>query len=136
MDASMQVPNFEPTGASGEKVFDRARDDVGNILLLDHLNLAIDDQLLATTFYIEGLGLTRDPYLRVGIFNMGVNIGRSQFHLPTAGSPASHGAVRAQCVPGTTGVVILGLEQLAQRLKKISPLLKGTQFSYQVSGDH
>ena len=32
--------------------------DVGNVLLLEHLNLTVPDQLEATLFYIVGLGLT------------------------------------------------------------------------------
>ena len=37
-----------------------------------------------------GLGLTRDPYLMTSVTNMWVNVGRSQFHLPTgkAAGPA------------------------------------------------
>ena len=41
-----------------------------------------------------GLGLTRDPYLMTGVGNMWINVGRSQFHLPTgkaAGAARAHG---------------------------------------------
>ena len=36
-------------------------EDVGNIVLLEHVNVQIPDQALATLFYVMGLGLTRDP---------------------------------------------------------------------------
>ena len=56
--------------------------DLGNIVALEHVNVAVPDQQLATLFYVTGLGLTRDPYLMTGTKNMWVNVGRSQFHLP------------------------------------------------------
>ena len=37
-----------------------ATEDVGNIVLLEHVNLQVPDQSLASLFYIVGLGLTRD----------------------------------------------------------------------------
>ena len=33
-------------------------EDVGNIVSLEHVNVRIDDQSLATLFYIVGLGLS------------------------------------------------------------------------------
>lgn len=45
--------------------YDRAREDPGNIVLLEHVDLTIPDQRLATIFYISGLGLTRDPCLTI-----------------------------------------------------------------------
>jgi hypothetical protein len=62
---------------------DYTEEDVGNIVLLEHVNVQIPDQLLATTFYVLGLGFTRDPYLNIGLNNMWVNLGEQQFHLPT-----------------------------------------------------
>src|SRR4051794_12797279 len=62
---------------------DRTRDDQSNIVLLEHVNLLIGDQQLATAFYVVGLQLTRDPYLMVGLDNMWINAGRTQMHLPT-----------------------------------------------------
>ena len=63
--------------------YDRTTEDLGNLVAMDHLNLTVDDQSQATLFYITGLGLTRDPYMSVGLENMWVNAGRQQFHLPT-----------------------------------------------------
>ena len=64
--------------------FDRAAEDLGNSIHLEHVNVTIPDQRLATLFYVTGLGLTRDPYLMVSDSNMWVNAGKSQFHLPDA----------------------------------------------------
>ena len=107
--------------------FDRTREDVGNIIALEHVNLAIPDQQLATAFYIAGLGFTRDPYLFPGLENMWVNIGRSQCHLPSRGT---------QRLRGTIGIVVPDLQKLAQRLEKAAPLLAGTQFKFSVHADH
>src|SRR4051812_28566301 len=108
--------------------YDRKRDDVGNIQGLDHVNLAIPDQRIATIFYIMGLGYTRDPFARVGISNMGVNLGISQFHLPTVSGERPV----AQRLRGTIGLVLPDLEALTRRLEKVAPLLAGTSFKYTV----
>jgi hypothetical protein len=52
-----------------------AEEDVGSIVLLEHVNVQIPDQAVATLFYVVGLGLTRDPYLTVGLENMWINVG-------------------------------------------------------------
>lgn len=66
-----------------ENPYDRAKEDLGNIVMLEHVNVEIPNQQLASEFYLMGLGLTRDPYLFPGTNNMWVNVGKSQFHLPT-----------------------------------------------------
>ena len=66
--------------------FDRAAEDIGNIVLLEHFNCIVDDQRLATLFYVTALGGTRDPYLFTGLDNMWVNFGRTQAHLPSRGA--------------------------------------------------
>ena len=76
------------------KQFDRSAEDLGNIVGLEHVNLLVPDQGLATLFYVSGLGLTRDPYLMTSVDNMWINVGRSQFHLPTG---------KAQTLRGRTG---------------------------------
>ncbi len=106
--------------------YDRAAQDLGNIVALEHVNVTVPDQRPATAFYIGGLGLTRDPYLMVALDNMWVNIGRSQCHLPR-GDPMR--------VRGTIGLVVPDLGQLAQRLTKVAPQLAGTQFSFQPHAD-
>ena len=43
--------------------FDRSKEDVGNVQLLEHVNVTVPDQGLAAMFYVTGLGFTRDPYI-------------------------------------------------------------------------
>ena len=50
--------------------------------MLEHVNLTVPDQGIAALFYVTGLGFTRDPYIDFGTFNMWVNLGEQQFHLP------------------------------------------------------
>ena len=107
--------------------YDRKREDVSNIIALEHVNLAIPDQQLATAFYIAGMGFTRDPFLFPGLENMWINIGRSQCHLPSRGT---------QRLRGTIGIVVPDLKKLAMRLDKIAPRLAGTQFVFAVHGDY
>jgi len=102
--------------------YERARQDLGNIVLLEHVNVTIPDQRPATIFYLSGLGLTRDPYLMAGIENMWVNVGRSQFHLPSR-SP--------QVLRGHVGIVLPDLQALKERLKKVAPLLAETRFAWE-----
>src|SRR5512134_670821 len=106
--------------------YDRARQDLGNIVLLEHVNVCITDQRLATLFYISGLGLTRDPFLMTGVDNMWANVGRSQFHLPT-GKP--------QRLRGITGLVLPDREALLRRLKAVQPMLADTLFSFREHND-
>lgn len=109
-----------------QPVFDRAVEDLGNIVELGHVNVTVPDQHLATLFYVSGLGLTRDPYLMTSTDNMWINVGRAQFHLPTR-SP--------QVVRGTTGLVVPDLSALTERLAKVAPQLEGTKFGYRVCND-
>lgn len=102
--------------------YDRSAEDVGNIVALEHVNLRVEDQGLATLFYISGLGLTRDPYMMTGIDNMWVNVGRSQFHLPTGGS--------AQVLRGRVGLVVDDREALVKRLGAVRKALAGTRFAF------
>ncbi len=44
-----------------QQTFDRTAEDLGNSIHLEHVNLQIPDQRLATLFYAAGLGLTRTP---------------------------------------------------------------------------
>jgi hypothetical protein len=102
-------------------------EDVGNIVLLEHLNVQVADQPQAILFYVVGLGLTRDPYLTVGLENMWVNAGEQQFHLPTRA---------AQRFSGHVGLVVPELEQIEQRLKSLEDRLSGTLFAWSREGDH
>jgi catechol 2,3-dioxygenase-like lactoylglutathione lyase family enzyme len=100
---------------------DYLHDDANNLMLLEHVNLTIPDQRLATAFYVSGLGLTRDPYLMTGVTNMWINIGRSQIHLP-------HGD--AQRLRGHFGLVLDSRPSLIARLRAIRPMLDGTAFGW------
>ncbi len=107
--------------------YDRTRQDLGNIVLLEHVNVTIPDQRLATIFYVSGLGLTRDPYLMTGVDNMWVNVGRSQFHLPSRG---------VQVLRGRVGIVLPDLAALERRLRDVAPLLAETRFSWERREGH
>lgn len=106
--------------------FDRAAEDLGNSIHLEHVNVQIPDQRLATLFYVAGLGLTRDPYLMVSDTNMWVNVGRSQFHLPS-GQP--------QVLRGHTGIVMPDREALLARLASVRQKLDGTRFAFEEHND-
>ncbi|TXL73172.1 hypothetical protein FHP25_22345 [Vineibacter terrae] len=99
--------------------FDRSREDTSNIVHLEHVNVTVPDQRLATLFYVSGLGLTRDPYLMASVDNMWVNVGRSQFHLPTG---------RPQVLRGHTGLVIPDRMWLLKRLDLVRDDLKESRF--------
>jgi hypothetical protein len=101
------------------QTFDRSHEDVGNIILLEHCNVRVPDPVMATAFYIQALGFTRDPYVMVGVENMWINIGKSQFHLP-AGEP--------QVFPGYIGLVVPDLEAAGARLTAMKDRLAGTRF--------
>jgi hypothetical protein len=106
---------------SALKNYDRDMEDVGNIVALEHVNVTIPDQRLATLFYVIGMGFTRDPYLSVGDENMWINLGRQQFHLPTRG---------AQVLRGHVGIVVPDLAALMARLNGVREKLAGTRFGY------
>lgn len=101
--------------------YDRGAEDVGNIVALEHVNVTISDQRLATLFYVAGMGFTRDPYLMVDDGNMWINLGRQQFHLPTRGS---------QVLRGHVGIVVPDLAALMARLGRVREKLAGTRFGY------
>src|ERR1700756_5651988 len=96
--------------------YDRTAEDLGNSIHLEHVNVRVPDQHLATLFYVTGLGLTRDPYLMTSDDNMWVNVGRSQFHLPSG---------KAQVLRGHIGLVISGRKALLDRLASIAHKLRG-----------
>ena len=107
--------------------YDRREQDLGNILLLEHVNVRVPDQQAATLFYIAGLGLTRDPYLMVSVDNMWANAGQTQFHLPT-GKP--------NVLQGHVEMIVPDLDALTRRLAAVKPALAGTAFAYEVRDKH
>ncbi len=112
--------NTQPT-------FNRAAEDIGNSVWLEHVNVTVPDQVCATLFYITGLGLTRDPYIMTGLENMWVNIGRSQIHMP---------AKPAQVLRGHTAIVQPDRAALLKRLEYVTPKLANTKFAYKDCGDY
>ncbi|HZN99997.1 MAG TPA: hypothetical protein VFB93_02255 [Burkholderiales bacterium] len=112
------------------KQYDRDSQVVGNIVHLEHFNVIVGDQRLATLFYVVGLGGTRDPYIFTGLENMWVNFGRTQVHLPNRGGKAP------EVLRGTAGFVVPNLDDLVKRLehagnemKRVAPELR-TKFSW------
>ena len=112
--------------AASKTNFNRSTQDVGNIVEFGHVNLRVPDQQQAMIFYVMGLGLTRDPYLRTGIDNAWINVGCCQFHLPTG---------PAQILRGVTGLVMPNLDALMARLAGVQPLLMGTRFAFNRSDE-
>ncbi len=108
------------------KHYDRAAQDIGNIVNLGHVNVCISDQHIATHYYLSGLGLTRDPFLNTGAGNMWINVGMSQFHLPM-GKP--------EIVRGVTGLVVPDRRALLDRLTRVRKALAGTKFDFRESND-
>src|SRR5882672_12449894 len=94
------------------KQYDRASEDVGNIVHLEHFNCCIDDQRLAVLFYVVGLGGTRDPYIFTGLENIWFNFGRTQVHMPSRAVPP-----KAERLRGTAGFVVPSLDKLRKRLE-------------------
>lgn len=102
--------------------FDRGAEDLGNIVSLEHVNVTVPDQPLATLFYVVGLGLTRDPYLMTSVTNMWVNAGRTQFHLP---------GNKPQVLRGRVGMVAPDRAALVKRLTRVGKRLADTKFEFQ-----
>jgi hypothetical protein len=108
------------------KQYDRAAQDIGNIVNLGHVNVCISDQHIATHYYVSGLGLTRDPFLNTGAGNMWINVGMSQFHLPM-GTP--------EILRGVTGLVVPDRRALLDRLARVRKALAGSKFDFRESND-
>ena len=110
-----------------KRTFDRAEEDFGNVLNMEHINLTVPDQQLAALFYVTGLGFTRDPYIDFGTFNMWINVGEQQFHLPKRD---------AQLFRGHIGVVVPDLNDLKRRLDFIDRPMQGSAFDRDEKNDH
>ncbi len=99
--------------------FDRNAQNVGNIVMLEHVNVTVPDIEMAALFYVHALGFTRDPYIDLGPDLMWINLGEQQFHLP-AGEP--------QVIRGTVEVVVPSLTTTQARLEAMAPRLVDTLF--------
>lgn len=111
------------------KKFNRAEESLGNILHMEHVNLAVSEQKLATVFYIAGLQFTRDPFIMNGIDNMWVNMGRCQVHLPSRNLPP-------QRLRGAIGMVVPNLDEVANSLERVSQDLVATDFRFTRESEH
>jgi catechol-2,3-dioxygenase len=109
-----------------EKQYDRAAQDLGNIVNIGHVNVCITDQHLATHYYVTGLGLTRDPFINTGARLMWINVGMAQFHLPM-GQP--------DVLRGITGLVVPDRAALLDRLTQVRKPLEGSKFEFRESND-
>ena len=107
--------------------FDRDAENLGNVTALEHVNVEIPNQGLASDFYLQGLGFTRDPYLFPGTNNMWVNVGKSQFHLPSGD---------ALVVRGHVGIVSPDREALLNRLQGVKNQLADTKFKFKEHNDY
>jgi catechol-2,3-dioxygenase len=126
-DARLDAPGGMAMLMQQGKTYDRTAEDLGNIVALEHVNVTVPEQEKAALFYINGLGLTRDPYMMTGPANMWVNVGRQQFHLPTS---------KPQVLRGHVGVVVSDYEALPQRLGRVREALAGTRFEFHERDDH
>ena len=111
---------------SEARQFDRTEENIGNVLILQHINLCVPDLYLATIFYVTGLGLTRDPYVDFGGPIMWVNAGEQQFHLLQN---------KAQKWRGHMGVVVPSLDDLKDRLQRVERTLGDTEFAWREAND-
>ena len=107
--------------------FDRGAEDLGNVTALEHLNVEIPNQGLASDFYLLGLGFTRDPYLFPGTNNMWVNIGKSQIHMPSGDALVFRGHI---------GIVAPNRRELLDRLQNVKKNLAGTKFSFAETNEY
>lgn len=97
------------------------------MLNLEHFNFTVPDQELAALFYVSGLGFTRDPYMDFATFNMWVNVGEQQFHLPKS---------EAQVFRGQIYLVIPNHQDLKRRLSFVTRFMDGTKFAWSEEPEH
>lgn len=107
--------------------YDRSSQDVGNITSLEHVNVCVPDVETAMLFYVQALGLTRDPYVGLGPDLLWVNVGEQQFHLPS-GEP--------QVLRGSVEVVFPNLLAVRERLEHVAPRLSETRFEFRSTENH
>lgn len=123
------TPDADPQAPlRASKTFDRTEEDIGNSVLLEHVNLRVPDQQTATLFYVTGIGLTREPYVVTGLENMWVNIGPNQLHLGPHGEP--------QVLRGRIGLVTPDRDRLLRRLASVRDRLEGTRFAFDEHDRH
>ena len=109
---------------------------IGNILLMDHLNINHQKSRhdLLKSFYVDVLGLILDPRkaenIEKGRKTIWINAGITQFHLP-----------EEECAQVFDGVVTLAykdnasLQEVISRLQHPPDLLQSTSFSWSENSD-
>ncbi len=100
-----------------------AEENLGNIVSMEHVNVAVTDAAIAVLFYIRGMGFTRDPEELQAYTTTWANLGAQQVHLPATR--------KAQVVRGHIGMVTPRLAALTQRLEAVKPRLDGTEFAFE-----
>ena len=108
------------------KHYDRAAEDIGNIVNMVTSMSASPTSRWRRDYYVTGLGLTRDPFLNTGARLMWINVGASQFHLPTGEPDVVRGDHRAG------GARSRGAARAARRVRKF---LEGTKFDFRETND-
>lgn len=97
------------------------------IVEIGHINVNIPNQATAIAFYVTALGLTRDPEAMTSTGNMWINVGSSQFHLPSRCPTQRHRGTVGLVIPG----VISSRDKLLQRLRHAQDALHGTLFLFE-----
>mmetsp|Transcript_5289 Transcript_5289/g.14509 ORF Transcript_5289/g.14509 Transcript_5289/m.14509 type:complete len:652 (+) Transcript_5289:216-2171(+) len=119
-----------------------SRPALGNVLLLEHINLNTQHPEAALTFYLRGLGLAQDPRMGEVVDGkvyvnrtMWLNAGLSQLHMPITTRGAS--GPRDNVLRGTIHVDVPSLSKARARLEALvgAAELSGTCFSYQAFDD-
>jgi hypothetical protein len=95
--------------------------DVKGIIFTEHINLVVGSKDLATYFYLEFLGFTKDAGK-----SFHVNLGQQQFHLAEGD---------AQRIAGSIGLVVPSLDTVRLRSPAALEELKDTLFSLQSDDD-
>ncbi|GLC38576.1 hypothetical protein PLESTM_000749300 [Pleodorina starrii] len=102
--------------------------DVGNVVLLEHINLEVPDVEVARLFFGEGLGLSADPSTtaaqRGGLHVMWYNCGKQQFHI-------ARGPGAQRLPPGSVvGLVMRDVGAVAERMEGVRQMLGDVALTY------
>jgi catechol 2,3-dioxygenase-like lactoylglutathione lyase family enzyme len=97
-----------------------------SIVDIGHINVNVPNKETALAFYVAALGLTRDPDAKTGPSNLWINVGDSQFHLPSRRPTQRHRGTVGLVLPG----VVSSRDAVLQRLRSARDALQGTLFSF------
>lgn len=105
--------------ATQEIAQDDATLDLSGILWMEHINLIVGDLDLATTFYLDFLGFSRDPSK-----SFHINLGQQQFHLATPKTDDES----VHIIAGSIGLTVPNLQTVIDRIPRAQEALKMTKF--------